>query len=99
MRACEARSRTIRIKGARLNKKIAVEILPQTAEQKIEGIEEQMNELRAEFERDAAELTDAFAPQSLDLDTETLKPTRANTKVDTIALLWLPYDEDGQRAW
>ncbi|MEM9235346.1 MAG: DUF87 domain-containing protein [Verrucomicrobiota bacterium] len=69
------------------------------AEQKIEGIEEQIAELKADFERDAAELTEAFAPQSLELDTETLKPTRANTKVDTIALLWLPYDERGERAW
>jgi hypothetical protein len=69
------------------------------AEQKIEGIEEQMAELKADFDREVAELTEAFAPQSLDLDTETLKPTRANTKVDTIALLWLPYDERGERAW
>ncbi|MGB6220843.1 helicase HerA domain-containing protein [Haloferula sp.] len=69
------------------------------AEEKVEGIEEQMNELEQELQRDIEELTQAFAPTALELDTETLKPTRANTKVETIALLWLPYDERGDRAW
>ncbi|MEP4077546.1 helicase HerA domain-containing protein [Haloferula sp.] len=69
------------------------------AEEKIEGIEEQMDELQKDLQQDIAELTEAFAPSALDLDTETLKPTRANTKVDTIALLWLPYDDRAERAW
>jgi hypothetical protein len=69
------------------------------AEEKVEGIEEQIVELEAELQQDIAALTEAFAPTAIDLETETLKPTRANTEVTTIALLWLPYDERGDRAW
>ncbi|MFC7339065.1 ATP-binding protein [Haloferula chungangensis] len=68
------------------------------AEDKIEGIQNQISELEATLATEIAELDQAFAPTALDLETETLKPTRANVQVDTIGLLWLPYDERGDRA-
>ena len=69
------------------------------AEQKIEDVQEQVGEIEASLADDITELDQAFAPSALDLDTQTLKPTRANTRVDTVGLLWLPYDERGDRAW
>ncbi len=69
------------------------------ARKKVEGVEEDMLELKDELEADIAELTEQFDPQALELETETLKPTRAGVEVDEIALLWLPYDAQGGKAW
>ncbi len=69
------------------------------AEDKIEDIEKQIAELEASLATEIAEIDQAFAPSALKLDTETLKPTLTNVQVDTIGLLWLPYDERGDRAW
>jgi hypothetical protein len=69
------------------------------AEDKIEDIQKEIAELEATLTAEIAELDQSFAPSALDLDTETLKPTRANVQVTTIGLLWLPYDERGDRAW
>lgn len=69
------------------------------AEDKVEGIEEQMAELETKLAAEIAEISENYNPATLDLDTVTLKPTRANVAVDSIALLWLPYDERGERAW
>ncbi|BCX48366.1 ATP-binding protein [Haloferula helveola] len=69
------------------------------AEAKVEGIEEDIAEMKAELEEDVRKLSEEFDPQSLELETEVLKPTRANVEVDEVALLWLPYDEQGGKAW
>ena len=71
----------------------------QVAEDKVEGYEEQIAELEKDLQADIAGLDQSFDPASLELGTETLKPTRANVKVDRVALLWLPYDAEGGRAW
>ncbi len=60
------------------------------AEKKVAGIEEQIAELRAELEQDIAGLTRDHDPQHLELEIETLKPTRANVRVGSVGLLWLP---------
>ena len=69
------------------------------AEDKIEDIQKEIAELEAALTADISELDRSFAPSALSLDTETLKPTRANVQVSAIGLLWLPYDERGDRAW
>ncbi|GAA5484222.1 ATP-binding protein [Haloferula sargassicola] len=69
------------------------------AEDKVEAVEADMEELKKDLEADIAELDRGYDPSALDLDTETLKPTRANVQVDRIALLWLPYDDRGNPAW
>ena len=69
------------------------------ARKKIEGVEQDILDLKEELEADIAALSEQFDPQALALETETLKPTRTNVEVDEIALLWLPYDAQGGRAW
>ncbi|MCH7225406.1 helicase HerA domain-containing protein [Haloferula sp. A504] len=69
------------------------------AEKKVEAVEQDILELKEELEADIAELGEQFDPQSLELKTETLKPTRTNVEVDEVALLWLPYDGQGGKAW
>lgn len=69
------------------------------AEDKVEAIEEDMQELQDELQADIAELSESFDPAALELETETLKPTRTNVEVDEIALVWLPYDADDRPAW
>jgi hypothetical protein len=69
------------------------------AEKKVEAVDEDIVELKEELEEDIAELSEQFDPQSLELETETLKPTRTNVEVDEVALLWLPYDAQGGKAW
>ena len=44
-------------------------------------------------------LTGAFDPASLPLETESIKPAKADVKVETVALLWLPHDARGTQAW
>ena len=70
-----------------------------TAEGKVEAIEQDISELEAELAADIEELTTDYDPAALELETEVLKPTRANVKVDEVGLLWLPYDESGAKAW
>ncbi|RYD65915.1 MAG: DUF87 domain-containing protein [Verrucomicrobiaceae bacterium] len=69
------------------------------AEDKVEGVQQQIDELNQELEADIAQLSQSFDPSSLTLETETLKPTKTNVKVDSVSLLWLPYDARGDRAW
>jgi hypothetical protein len=69
------------------------------AEAKIEGIQGDIEQLNAEIEAEIAKLSESFAPDQLKLETETLKPTRTDVEVQEIALLWLPHDERGDRAW
>ena len=69
------------------------------AEDKVEDIEEQIAGINRKLQAEIAELSQSYEPAALQLDTETLKPTRSNVKVDSVALLWLPYDARGERAW
>lgn len=69
------------------------------AEDKVEAVEADIEAINKELEADIAELDRSYDPSAIDLDTETLKPTRANVEVDRVALLWLPYDERGNPAW
>ena len=55
--------------------------------------------LKAALETEIAKLSESFEPEQLKLETETLKPTRTDIDVQEVALLWLPYDERGDRAW
>jgi hypothetical protein len=46
--------------------------------------------IQAETEAEAEKIADSFDPTSIALESEPLKPTKTNVKVDQIALLWLP---------
>jgi hypothetical protein len=69
------------------------------ADAKIATIEGEIETLRSELEAEIAKITAAYDPAALTLETESLKPTKTNVKVDNVALLWLPCDARGERAW
>lgn len=69
------------------------------AEDKVEAIQADIQQLEDDLKTDIAELSESFDPASLELETETLKPTRTNVDVEEVALLWLPYDSDDRPAW
>ncbi|HEY1122973.1 MAG TPA: DUF87 domain-containing protein [Haloferula sp.] len=70
-----------------------------TAEDKVEGVQQQISEIEQQLQAEIAKLSQAYDPAALTLETETLKPAKTNVKVDSVSLLWLPYDERGDRAW
>ncbi len=69
------------------------------AEDKVEGLQAEIAELEKQLQEQIAGLSEAYDPAALVLETETLKPTKANVSVDSVSLLWLPYDGRGERAW
>ncbi|MCW1925423.1 DUF87 domain-containing protein [Luteolibacter arcticus] len=69
------------------------------AEEKVETVQQQIAALNQELEADIAALSQTFDPSKLVLETETLKPTKTNVKVDSVSLLWLPYNDRGEKAW
>jgi hypothetical protein len=69
------------------------------AEDKVEGVQEDIAAMEKEVQAGIDQLARSYDPASLQLETESVKPTKANVKVDSIALLWLPYDARGERAW
>ena len=69
------------------------------AEAKIEGVAGEIQAIRDELEAGIVKLTGAFDPASLPLETESIKPAKADVKVETVALLWLPHDARGTQAW
>ena len=69
------------------------------ADAKIDGITSEIEALQAELNAEIGKITESYDPAALALETESLKPTRTNVKVDQVALLWLPFDARGERAW
>jgi len=69
------------------------------AEAKLDLVEEEIVELEKDLERQLADLEASYDPAALELETETLKPTRANVEVEQVGLLWLPATADGAPAW
>lgn len=66
---------------------------------KVEGITGEIETLQAELGKEIANITASYETTALSLETETLKPTKSDVKVETVALLWLPYDARGEAAW
>jgi hypothetical protein len=69
------------------------------AEAKIAGISSEIEAIHAEVAAGIAALAESFDPQSLPIETESIKPTKTDVKVETVGLLWLPSDGRGERAW
>ena len=69
------------------------------ADAKIAGIMGDIEAIRAELEAEVAKITGAYDPAALTLETESLKPTKSDVKVETVALLWLPFDGRSGRLW
>lgn len=69
------------------------------AEAKVEGVAGEIEAINAELETGITKLTEAHDPATIPLETESIKPTKTDVKVQTVALLWLPCDARGEKAW
>ncbi len=69
------------------------------AENRVDDVQRQIDEMEKQLEAEIAGISRSYDTDALALETETLKPTRTNVSVETVALLWLPYDDRGERAW
>ncbi|RYD24075.1 MAG: ATP-binding protein [Verrucomicrobiaceae bacterium] len=69
------------------------------AEAKVEGVTGEIETIKAELETGIAKLTESYDPAAIPLETESIKPTKTDVKVQTVALLWLPCDARGDKAW
>ena len=54
---------------------------------------------KTELEAQIEKITADYDPASLALETESIKPAKTDAKVISVALLWLPFDGNGDRAW
>ena len=68
-------------------------------EGKLAGLNEEIQAIQAELQAGIEQLAASFDPAALPLETESLKPTKTDVKVRQVALLWLPHDARGERAW
>ncbi len=69
------------------------------AEAKVAGVSDEIEAIKAELDAGIAKLTESFDPAGLPLETESIKPTKTDVKVQMVALLWLPCDARGEKAW
>jgi hypothetical protein len=69
------------------------------AEAKVEGVTGEIEAIQKELETGISKLTETYDSNSLPLETESIKPTKTDVKVQCVALLWLPCDERGDKAW
>ena len=69
------------------------------ADAKVAGLVAEMETLQKDLETEIAKLTAAYDTANLVIETEPIKPTRSDVKVESVALLWLPFDPRGERAW
>jgi len=71
----------------------------QLAEQKMGRYREAVEELEEELREEVAALEEKFDPQKAELETISIKPYKKDIDVKSVSLLWLPYDERGERMW
>ncbi len=69
------------------------------AEKKIADLEDDISELEAELNEEIEELDAQFNPATVKLEKEIIKPYKKDIDIRTVALAWLPYDRDEQKAW
>jgi hypothetical protein len=69
------------------------------AEAKVAGVTAEIAAIQAELDAGVAKLNESYDVASLPLETESIKPTRTDVKVQSVALLWLPVDGRGEKAW
>jgi hypothetical protein len=69
------------------------------ANAKIAAITSDIETMQADLTAEIAKITEAYDPATLTLETESIKPTKSEIHVDQVALLWLPFDARGERAW
>jgi len=70
------------------------------AEESFQVVDQKMTELNEEFKEETAALEQLYDLPGQELETISLKPTKSNIQVKTLALMWAPYWQDpaGQKA-
>ncbi|HEX7330812.1 MAG TPA: DUF87 domain-containing protein [Pyrinomonadaceae bacterium] len=72
------------------------------AEENVAAVAQKLADLEAEFQAETAALERSFDPQTEQLETVSLKPTKANIAVKLVTLAWAPYWHEGDEvkpAW
>lgn len=85
---------TTAVRGAGRSMKEAQDV--DRAEDNVTVIEQKIADLDAEFKSETATLERSFDPQTEQLDTVSLKPTKANISVKLLTLAWAPYWRDSR---
>ena len=65
------------------------------AEDNVAAVSQKLSDLEAEFQAETAALERSFDPQTEQLETVSLKPTKANIAVKLVTLAWAPYWHQG----
>ena len=68
------------------------------AQENVEAISQKLADLEADFQAETRALERSFDPQTEQLETVSLKPTKANIAVKVLTLAWAPYWND-KPAW
>jgi hypothetical protein len=66
------------------------------AKENVEALRQQLTDLNAEFEAEAARLETRIDPQVEQLETVTIRPKKTNISVQLVALAWAPFWQDAQ---
>jgi hypothetical protein len=85
---------TTAVRGAGRSMKEAQDV--DRAEDNVQAVEQRIADLDAEFKDETATLERSFDPQTEQLETVSLKPTKANISVKLLTLAWAPYWHDSQ---
>ncbi len=85
---------TTAVRGAGRSVKEAQDV--DRAEDNVAVIEQKLADLDAEFKAETASLERSFDPQTEQLETVSLKPTKANISIKLLTLAWAPYWHDAQ---
>ena len=64
------------------------------AEETLETLQEQLQELNDQFRSETAELESTLNAQTIELETEAVKPRRADVVIQLVALVWVPVWQD-----
>ena len=65
----------------------------QRAEEQYAGLLQEQQELEALIEAESAQIAEQYDPERLPLTTVEITPRKADTLIDQIVLLWLPWIE------
>ena len=66
------------------------------AEENVTAVMQKLADLETEFKAETETLERSYDPQTEQLDTVSLKPTKANINVKLLTLVWAPYWHDAQ---
>jgi hypothetical protein len=64
------------------------------AQETLETLQGQLKELNAQFRSETSELESTLNAQTMDLETEAVKPRRADISIQLVALAWVPLWQD-----